>query len=295
MRAHTSAVPLGEESSWLALSDFIAHEVVQFLGVRSLLRFGATCKCHKLVVTMEVDRRKSYIASIEEEVARLTMRGLEKQSPPGVPTRHDISTARALRDCAERVIDEELSTKEIAVAMIQKAFRGTLEKDVVPTDFSYDLFREERKKFLFAGPLCILPDNFYFPPEGESSIPSQKSVQDCYLLARIFRVMSIFQSVGPLAHIPSNGLNDAFRIAARDVYFTDPGSFAYLKLTILKVDYLVSNCWNANDSLSTNIVRMRRRSFFLLVKERLIVRRRMRSMGVRNAEGPVNINIDGHV
>jgi hypothetical protein len=55
----------------LAIADFIAPTVVHFLGVQSLLRFGATCKAYQVVVSSEVLRRKDYIAEIEGEVARL--------------------------------------------------------------------------------------------------------------------------------------------------------------------------------------------------------------------------------
>jgi len=40
------------------LSSFIAPSIVQYLGVRSLVRFGATSKFHKAVVLGEVERRK---------------------------------------------------------------------------------------------------------------------------------------------------------------------------------------------------------------------------------------------
>jgi len=62
----------------LAIADFIAPTVVHFLGVQSLLRFGATCKAYQVVVSSEVVRRKDYIAEIEGEVVRLLM--FQKQS-----------------------------------------------------------------------------------------------------------------------------------------------------------------------------------------------------------------------
>ena len=45
--------------------------MVQFLGVSSLVRFGATCKSFRVAVSKEVARRKESIASMENEVARL--------------------------------------------------------------------------------------------------------------------------------------------------------------------------------------------------------------------------------
>ena len=72
--------------------------MVQFLGVRSLIRFGAVCKSHKqFLVSMEVvERRKNCIADVENDAQRLTMRGKERQSPPGMPTRKTINEARNL-------------------------------------------------------------------------------------------------------------------------------------------------------------------------------------------------------
>ena len=51
-------------------TDVIAN-VVKFLGVRSLVRFGATSKSHWVEVVKEGERRKAYIAKVEVEVARL--------------------------------------------------------------------------------------------------------------------------------------------------------------------------------------------------------------------------------
>ena len=60
------------------LADFIAPMVVQFLGVRSLVSFGATSKSHRAALANEVDRRKACIAEVEVEVTNLM--ALEKQS-----------------------------------------------------------------------------------------------------------------------------------------------------------------------------------------------------------------------
>jgi hypothetical protein len=62
----------------LRLADFIAPMVVQFLGVRSLISFGATGKSQRMTIVNEVKRRKAYIADIEVEVTRLM--ALAKQS-----------------------------------------------------------------------------------------------------------------------------------------------------------------------------------------------------------------------
>ena len=66
-RSNRNSIVGGE----LANADFIAPTVAQFLGVQSLLRFGATCKAYQVVVSSEVLRRKDYIAEIGGEVARL--------------------------------------------------------------------------------------------------------------------------------------------------------------------------------------------------------------------------------
>ena len=48
---------------------------MRYLGVRSLVRFGATCKSYRTAASMEVARRKDCIASIEYEVTRLLAGG----------------------------------------------------------------------------------------------------------------------------------------------------------------------------------------------------------------------------
>jgi hypothetical protein len=55
----------------LDFADFIAPAVSTFLGVCSLLSFGATCKSHRDVVAGEIVRRKACIMEIGDEVKRL--------------------------------------------------------------------------------------------------------------------------------------------------------------------------------------------------------------------------------
>jgi hypothetical protein len=62
----------------LAHNDVIAH-IAQFLGVRSLVRFGATSITHRIVAAREVERRKARIAEIENEVGLLMVS--QKQLP----------------------------------------------------------------------------------------------------------------------------------------------------------------------------------------------------------------------
>jgi hypothetical protein len=96
---------LCEESNGLILSDFIAHVVAQFFGVCSLIRFGAACKSHALVVSREVEHREGCIAAVKDKMIRLTMRGLEQQSPSGLPTCQSISMVRKIVHIVERLIN----------------------------------------------------------------------------------------------------------------------------------------------------------------------------------------------
>jgi len=60
-----------DEDSSFGMCDFIAPIVVEFLGVLSLVRFGATSKSHRVVVLNEVMRRRKVVALIEEDVSNL--------------------------------------------------------------------------------------------------------------------------------------------------------------------------------------------------------------------------------
>jgi hypothetical protein len=68
-RGGSTAKPAGV-GLLLEHSDVIA-DVVQYLGVRSLVRFGATRKSNRAAVAKEVERRKAHIAEIEDEVTLL--------------------------------------------------------------------------------------------------------------------------------------------------------------------------------------------------------------------------------
>ena len=247
--------PREESKNGLAISDFIAHAVVQFLGVRSLVRFGAACKSHALVVSREVERRKGCIAAVENEVMRLTMRGLERQSPPGVPTRQSISTARKMVQNVERLINEETPLR---LCCSSDFFRQERQK-FWSGNYYYSHPRQERTNVYLselAGSLYILPDCFYFPPQGESSSPTLEAVEDCY------RIMclggQLFNS--PEIQIVSSGMIDAFRVVARDIFFFDLTSAEKLTILLQGVDDLYATSWNENDSISNNLGRMRMRS-----------------------------------
>jgi hypothetical protein len=209
--------PREESKNGLALSDFIAHAVVQFLGDCSLVRFGAACKSHALVVSREVERRKGCIARAQNEVMRLTMRGLERQSPHGVPTRQSISTARKIVQNADRLIYDETPLR---LCCSSDFFRQERHK-CWPGNYHYLHPQKERNNVYLsevAGSLYILPDCFYFPPLGKSSSPTLEAVEDCRRIicyeGRLFNF--------PEIHIASNGMNDAFRVVARDIFFFDP-------------------------------------------------------------------------
>ena len=247
--------PREESNHGLALSDFIAHAVVQFLGVRSLVRFGAACKSHALVVSREVERRKGCIARAQNEVMRLTMRGLERQSPPGVPTRQSISTARKMVQNAERLINDETPLR---LCCSSDFFQQERQK-FWPSNYHYSHPRQERNNVYLselAGSLYILPDCFYFPPQGESSCPTLEAVEDCRRIIRFGG--QLFNS--PEIQIVSNGMIDAFRVVARDIFFFDPISAEKLTISLQRADDLYATCWNENDSISNNLGRMQMRS-----------------------------------
>ena len=60
-----------EDGIELLLLDVIGEEVVRFLGVRSLISFGATSRAYRIVMEKEVERRKAYISQVEVEVTQL--------------------------------------------------------------------------------------------------------------------------------------------------------------------------------------------------------------------------------
>ena len=51
--------------------DFIVPAVVGYLGVRSLVSFGATCKSYRNAAYTEVARRRCCIVSIDDEATRI--------------------------------------------------------------------------------------------------------------------------------------------------------------------------------------------------------------------------------
>jgi hypothetical protein len=215
--------------------DFIAKTVVQYLGVRSLIRFGAVCKSHKQLVAMEVERRKNRIAEVENDVQRLTMTGQEHQSPPCVPTRTNINEARKLVINVRRLISYDYFY------------------DVYGDEFcsrEQNPFHDETSKFhglKVIGSLYTLPDCFYFPPEGESGIPSEEHIE---ALLRNWKEMdhripdeSVQQrNVDNLVYeIVNRRIVDSFRVAARILYVNSNYNRYKLYKALLKADDLSSN------------------------------------------------------
>ena len=74
------------------LADFIAPEIARYLGVRSLVRFGATSKYNFAVMTDEIYCRKKCVADIENVVMSLMM---TVSHPFRTPTRNEYSQASA--------------------------------------------------------------------------------------------------------------------------------------------------------------------------------------------------------
>ncbi len=257
----------------LALADFIAPAVVQFLGVRSLVQFGATCESYQDVVQEEVKRRKACIAVFEAEV-----KSLMGEQPGSIPLRANVLAARNLVETAKRLIDDEINFHE-KLGRMELRFDDEFHwHDFDWRDF--DFFLEERKKFFHEelGSLYILPDCFYFPPGGESSSPSQTDIARASQTAswiwgaedhmgsvyewcmddpdwyrkdweQPFRKFHLsgadfftYECMEDAAYALARGSIDAFRIAARKVFFGAPASRDCLWYTLEKADEFASRC-----------------------------------------------------
>jgi hypothetical protein len=256
------------------LSSFIAPAIVQFLGVRSLVRFGATSKFHKGVLLGEVERRRKQIVAVEAEVAQLLA-----SRPDAVPTRMNVIAATKLVECTRRLIDDELDFHDKI---------GKRELIIDNDEYTWkelDPFFQERMKFLpgstgerEAGSLYVLPMCFYCPPEDESSNPCREDVAEATEYARMIygvqrQLMQVhdypwgwdrlnyeqplrkfdligaerfarFMKVKAGEFVQRGmdddawGMADAFRIAAREVFFKSPGARDCLWYTIERVDLI---------------------------------------------------------
>lgn len=254
----------------LANADFIAPVVVQYLGVRSLMRFGASCRYHASVTSNEVERRRRLVARIEAEVVRL-MGVADDGTPHGAPTRGGYARAAEASARAMRLIDDEVDIlrRKMVIKSYYDIWCGW-EPEYKWRE--YDVFLHERKRFLdydtfyrehTVGPLHVLPRCFYFPPRRELKRPSPEMIRKASTLA--WQVwannegwedlyadpitedsddtdapMGHHECVKITAHVlacdANNGMIDAFRIAARSLFFSEPTSRACLWSTIEMAD-----------------------------------------------------------
>ena len=100
-RMDTSEARKDGTKGGFGLADFIAPACAQFLGVKSLCRFGATSMTNKAVVGKEVLRRKECTAVIENKVMQLlgTKRSgkrMEQINPDNVISRANFLEAKKL-------------------------------------------------------------------------------------------------------------------------------------------------------------------------------------------------------
>ena len=281
----------------LELHDFIASTVVQFLGVRSLVRFGATCKSHGVVVSREVVRRKKRITTIEVEVIRLM------DSRSAAPPRENVIVATELATRGKLLIDDEIEwIQEKIYTMGLICDNNSYEDSVKDGDF--DLFFQERKKFLEgtpfrkAGSLYILPLCFYVPIRGELSNLSEEAIRQATRLAwRVWDAEDLMQCAishfgyhdwvafyrldcgHPFRkfHLPGaelfvtfmeevahslvrHGGTDAFRIAAREVLLEAPESRDCLWYTLERADAFEQHEYDVQSNLGSIVdgIRLRR-------------------------------------
>jgi hypothetical protein len=233
-----------DEDPPFVLCDFIALAVVEYLGVRSLVRFGATSKSHREVVFNEIMRRKEVIALIEEDVSALIGSRDEVMKSKlvrfNIP-RVDVNEARALVHTAMRLIDDEIGILENHPEMERYCCKSW-EEDYVWKDT--DVFFLERRKFLpvirsedVIGPMYVFPDCFYFPTQGEISVVSQDDYRKAGGLGRwlLDAIIDGFEAnqdgdtswVYKLVEVSAfrlanEGIIDAFRVAARSISHAVP-------------------------------------------------------------------------
>ena len=201
------------------VSGFIASAVVQYLGVRSLVRFGATSKSNKAVVDEEVGRRKEEISGIEKELKvlmgadhgerfRIDVKTFGVRSDDllsSVPiTRSNMEKAMKLSNYALRLIDDEIDfQRRLGTQEITWEEGDYFISDDAEWSGHEDIFFAERKKFVLdaykplCGSLVMLPECFYCPPDGEdSSKPSDDYIKTAYnKVVGIWAGESLMQSV----------------------------------------------------------------------------------------------------
>ncbi len=168
------------------ISGFIAAAVVQYLGVRSLVHFGATSKSNKAVVDEEVGRRKEEIVGIEKELKVLMGsdhgKGGDDLLSSAPITRSNMEKAMKLSNYALQLIDDEIDFQR-KLGTQEMRWMNDWDGDAEWTE--HDVFLVERKKFLVEackpfGSLVVLPECFYCPPEGDSSKPSDEYIKKAH-------------------------------------------------------------------------------------------------------------------
>lgn len=88
-------------------ADFVTSTVVQYFGVRSLVRFGFTCKFHRDVVSKEVERRRVCISAIEHD-ATMHLVTQQSWSSSSFIARDSVTVARRIARDSLRLIDDEI-------------------------------------------------------------------------------------------------------------------------------------------------------------------------------------------
>lgn len=228
------------------LCDFIVPTVLEYCGVRSLVRFGVTSKSHRDVALNEVVRRRKVVALIEEDVSNLigstheVMNSEDLNSVRYNIPRDNVNKARALVHTAMRLIDDEIGIIENHPEMEQYCC-GSWEEDYEWKDT--DVFYLERRKFLplihskdVIGPMYVFPDCFYFSTQGEISEVSQDDFQKAARQAKsLLDAIKDFAEDGQdddgsldqlievcAFNLTKDGIIDAFRVAARSISYIIP-------------------------------------------------------------------------
>lgn len=248
------------------IANFIAPKVARYLGVRSLVRFGASSKYNFTVMTNEIECRKKDIANIEVFVVRL----LNVSNPFHVPSKFEYSIASEAATYAMNLIDDEvniLKTRLCTESNASKIYSGLI-LDKYQSKQS-DVFLEERKKFLdytrvYQEPLHILPRCFYFPPKRNLITSFSRKIfikasfmaRQVWLAHKVIRTREeeYYKCVKDTAHILARdspkGMIDAFRICARKLCYIDPNSRFSLWSTLEMADRYESQTLGMANTMS---------------------------------------------
>lgn len=179
---------IGGDTDFFGTTGFVPTAVVQYLGVRSLVRFSATSKSNKAVADKEVGRREEEIANIKKQLKILMgadhgeCGGIKDQFSRFTTKRSNMTKAIELSNRALRMIDDEID--------FQRKL-GTREMFWDDCDYydsddfdwaEHDIFYEVRKEFVLdackpLGSLVMLPECFYCPPEGDMCKPSDELIK----------------------------------------------------------------------------------------------------------------------